>query len=314
MKRKKPELIQDRRSQKARRSSPGYGKRRRYGRRYRRRICWKHVIPALILLCIFLYGAVRLIAYAAQSARTRRTNAELVEMYEGANAATPNPTPSPSAAVSTPVPVETQELGLLSAYQYIGDALLPEAEELYSKNHDLVAWIHIPGVVNLPVVYRDNTYYMDRDFYGYPNNSGTLFLDKAHPLREDTQYLVVHGHAMHDGSMFGYLTHYRRQAYALEHPTVYFNTLYRREEYEVVCTLRVPTDVNEDGYVPYIGPRKFQDEEHFYAFTDEFFENALYWKSEAELMPSDALLALSTCFEDDRIVVVCRRTGVEERT
>ena len=42
---------------------------------------------------------------------------------------------------------------------------------------------------------------------GAQSASGTLFLDEAHPLEADTQYLVVHGHNMYDGSMFARLTH-----------------------------------------------------------------------------------------------------------
>ena len=143
---------------------------------------------------------------------------------------------------------------------------------------------------------------------GAQSASGTLFLDEAHPLEADTQYLVVHGHNMYDGSMFARLTHYRRRAYMEEHPTVFLTTLYRQESYEVVGALRVPGSYKSDGYVAYTGTQKFSSPERFYGFARSIRERALYWREGAELLPGDALLALSTCYqEDERIVVICRR-------
>ena len=161
------------------------------------------------------------------------------------------------------------------------------------KNPDTVAWLRIPDVVSLPVVYRDNSYYLDHDFYGRQSGSGTLFLDAAHPLAYDTQYMVVHGHNMYDGSMFGMRSHSRKRGFMTEHPTVYLNALYRREIYEAIGVLYLPASAQSDGYVPYTGTRKFQSLEQFYSFAGSIRENALYWNDGVEMLPNDALLALS---------------------
>lgn len=227
---------------------------------------------------------------------------------ETPNAGTPTLEPADTPTL-TPEPTATPTPELLSSYQYIGNTILPEAAEMLEKNPDTVAWLHIPGVVNLPVVYRDNTYYLDHNFYGKKSDSGTLFLDEAHPLAYDTQYMVIHGHNMYDGSMFGLLSHYRKSGYMEKHPTVYLNTLYRQEEYEVIGVLYLPIDVQSEGYVPYVGTRKFRSLDQFYGFAENIRENAQHWKDGAEMLPSDAFLALSTCYEDYRIVVMCRRTN-----
>lgn len=277
---------------------------RRYLRR-RFRINSRRFLPTILLIAVFLYAAVNLVQYGIRSAETRRTNALLQEMLTEA-------TEAPPAETAAPVPVEasTPQPELLDSYQYIGDAILSDVQELYWANPDLVAWLRIPGVVNLPVVYRDNIYYLDHDFNGKRSSSGTLFLDEAHPLAEDTQYLVVHGHNMYDGTMFGLLSGYRKRGYMEEHPTVYLNTLYRKETYEVIGVLNIPDDAQSDGYVRYTGIRKFKSLTQFEGFAQSIRENALYWKEGTEMRPDDALLALSTCYQDDRrIVVMCRRTS-----
>lgn len=288
---------------------------RRYAFKRRYRIDWRRFLPTIILVAVFLYATVSLVLYGIRSISTKHTNEELQAMYEEAmetpNAGTPTLEPADTPTL-TPEPTATPKPELLSSYQYIGNTILPEAAEMLEKNPDTVAWIRIPGgVVNLPVVHRDNTYYLDHDFYGKKSDSGALFLDVAHPLKADTQYMVIHGHAMYDGSMFGLITHYRKKSYIEEHPTVYFNTLYSKEMYEVVGVLILPVDVQDARYVPYTGTRKFKNLDHFYGFTDKLKANALHWKDGAELQPSDALLALSTCYDEERIVVICRRTSME---
>ena len=275
-------------------------------RRHRRASLLRRLLM-LALAALFLYGAVRLVLYGVQSAKIRSTNEALSEMYEqAASEGMPAASPAPSASAAT-APTVLPDMELLDAYQYMGDALLPKMAELHADNPDTVAWLQIPGVVSLPVVYRDNSYYLDHDFYGKKSNGGTLFLDEAHPFEEDSQYLVIHGHNMYDGGMFGLLTHYSSQSYALEHPTVYFDTLYREEEYEVVGALRLPVSVQDSNYIAFNGTRKFRNTDQLGAFLNQMQEKALYWKEDAQLLPSDALLALSTCYNDERIVVFCRR-------
>lgn len=149
--------------------------------------------------------------------------------------------------------------------------------------------------------------HLEHDFYGNQSSRGTLFLDENHPFVADTQYMVIHGHNLRDGSMFGTLSHYRNKGYMEAHPTVYVHTLYRQEEYEVIGVLYVSGDIQSEEYVPYIGIRKFQSLDQFYNFATIIQENALYWKKDTVMSPNAAFLALSTCYADDRIVVICRR-------
>ena len=264
-----------------------------------------------ILLAVFLYSAGRLVHYAICSISTSRTNKELQAAFEAAEEI-PVPVITEPAPIPEPTPASTPEPQLPESYQYIGDTILPKAEKMLAKNPDTIAWLHIPdGVVDLPVVYRDNSYYLDHDFYGKRSKSGTLFLDEKHPFMEDTQYLVIHGHNWYDGSMFGRLSHYKKNGYMDEHPTVYLTTLYRQEEYEVIGVLYVPEDTHDESYVPYIGMRKFQTMEQFNGFAEIIQSSALHWKEGAEMKPDDALLALSTCYEEYRIVVMCRRINPE---
>ncbi len=287
-----------------------YRARRRKGardRRIRRAL-------AVIFAAIFLYCGIRLIAWRAGVRETTETNAELQAMHLAAMA---EPTAAPmeyssaaqaAAAIPTALPAEApqpaadaQEIN----YQYIGEN--PDGmAELLRKNADLVGWLKISDVVNLPVVYRDNEYYLTHDFYGRKKNSGTLFLDENHPFTARTQHLVIHGHNMYDGNMFGGLPQFRKKSFAENHGVIYFRTLYREEVYLLVAAAITSSDVSDPDFIPFIGTPVFRSEQALRDYIDLLDERGLYHMP-LDVDMKDALLTLSTCVDDDRLILFCRR-------
>lgn len=306
-------------SAKRSRTAPNHYDKRR---QRKRRMSWQRFVPVAICVAVMLYGGINLINYGLESLETRRTNKRLQEMYEAMEAAaTPVPTPSPTPAI-TPEPTATPEpiimdakdlpsvapvATLLPVYQMVSGEMQSGAMEFYNENNDFVAWIRIPGVVSLPVVYRDNTYYLNHDFNGRESKSGTLFLDEAHPMNPETQHLVVHGHNMHDGTMFGLLPHYRNKDYIDKHPTITWNTLYRKETYEVFAVLIVPENTADPQFLAYTGRPVFKTVSQFESYIATLKSRALRWK-DIDINPTDALITLSTCLDDNRLLVVGRRT------
>ena len=184
--------------------------------------------------------------------------------------------------------------------------ILPEMRELTRKNPDTVGWISISGTVHLPVVYRDNTFYLDHDFTGAKNASGTLFLDENSPVNADTQNLLIHGHSMNDGSMFGILTHYRKLGFLQEHPLIAFSTLWEKESYAVFAVLLVSSRTEDANYFNYFSNPVFSSDADFNAYVSEVAARSKF-TIPVNVRPDDALLTLSTCLDDDRLVLVARR-------
>ena len=312
------------------------------GRRRRRKLNWKG-IAVLACIVVLAISLIRLIGYGISSIQRRNTNQELQAIHSqlasatDAPAAVPAPTQAPAtdapAPVETPVPQPVQAVdpstpapygkimprtpgpGEATAtpkptFQYVATNkdYMPEMRALYWKNKDVVAWLNIPGVVDLPVVYRDNVYYLTHDFNGKESNGGTLFLDVMHPFKENTQHLVVHGHNMKDGSMFAHLTHYQQKKYARDHATINWSTMYRKETYELFCVSVISTDYYDSRYVDYLGTATFRSADQLKAMLEKLQRNAVYWRG-VEIKPTDSLLTLSTCLDEDRILLVARRVN-----
>ena len=164
----------------------------------------------------------------------------------------------------------------------------------------------VPGVVSAPVVYRDNSYYLTHDFYGRESAAGALFLDVNHPLAENTQNLLIYGHNMHDGTMFGHFRRYQRTAYWQENCFVRLSTLYTQEIYVIFAVMTVSTNPASPQYVNFAGHPTFRTVREFDAYMEEVQAHTLYpWK--VDVNASDALLTLATCLDEERVVLLARR-------
>lgn len=214
---------------------------------------------------------------------------------------TPTAVPEPTA---TPKPLDVVQT--TKFHQYGGDAL-PEMEALYQENRDLVGWLRMEGILDLPVMYKDNSYYLTHDFNKKQSASGTLFLDVNHPFRENAQNLLLHGHNMKDGTMFGRLVQYENNIHFLKNnPFIQYSTLWEKEQYVIFAVLHVSLDVTSEDFFNYFTHHSFTSDEQFESYVRSL-QNRSVFSIPISVQPSDALLTLSTCLDEDRLVIVARR-------
>ena len=271
----------------------------------------------LFSLGLVLFGAVKLITYLADSHQSKQTEADLQTIFEQDTplpsivpTVYPEEEPTPSATQAA-MPTATPAPQIKLYYQDLRGTMLPQMEKLHNENHDIVAWINIPKVVSAPVVYRNNTYYLDHDFYGRKNNGGTIFLDEGHPLTEPAQNLLLYGHNMRDGTMFGHLAKYRDRSYWKEHCIIQFSTLYAQENYVVFAAMVVSTDPASPDYVNFAGHSTFHSVSEFDAYMADVQKHSVYpWR--IDVTASDALLTLSTCLDENRVILLSRRFRQDE--
>ena len=203
-------------------------------------------------------------------------------------------------------------------------AVAEDLTQAYAQNDDLVGWLKAGDGIDLPVVQSDNTYYLDHGFTGEENKNGTLFLNMNNQLFPADDVLLIHGHNMKDGSMFGTLSKFERYDYACEHPIVTFQTIRDEEPVYYVpisvfnasmlpdhssyfdITQIVFPDDEEGGEED---PSTFRQSTAFKTYLEEILAESL-WVSPVDVNVDDKLLMLITCsydLEDGRLVVVCRK-------
>lgn len=197
--------------------------------------------------------------------------------------------------------------------QEIGPQILPEYQALYEKNSDLAGWLTIEGTdIDYPVlqaVAQSSDFYLNHDFDGKEDINGSLFLDFRNNLQEPNDNMIIYGHNMKSGMMFGGLKQYLEASFWREHKKVTFNTIYEKAEYEIVAVCL--SKVAEDG----VGNFKYYDfieagsKKAFRQFVKNIKELNIM-DEELELSYGDKLLTLSTCnsyTEDGRLFLVAKK-------
>lgn len=193
-----------------------------------------------------------------------------------------------------------------------GKAVLPEYEELFGQNDDMVGWMYVPDTkINYPVVQTPDApnYYLRRGFDGEYAMCGCLYVQENCDITAPSDNLVIYGHNMNNGTMFGELKKFMDKAFWEQHKTIFFNTLTDRQEYEVVAVFK--TFVNSDSpeafkYYQFVNA---QDEHEYDAFIRRCKDLALY-DTGVTAEYGEKLITLSTCeysHENGRLVLVAKR-------
>lgn len=165
-------------------------------------------------------------------------------------------------------------------------------------NTDYVAYLYIPDTeIEYPVVQRNNSYYLNHNFYEEKNAHGTIFLDENCSM--ETPVLLLHGHHMKDGTMFGSLKQYRDKEFRQAHSEIFLDMGEGFDTYEVFAILQI--DLTKEDYFAYEEIPKKADSLPVY--LQQMQKNATWYEQpESE----EKLLLLSTCAygsEDERMVV-----------
>lgn len=197
----------------------------------------------------------------------------------------------------------------LGYYLIDGVVVQEELKDLYLENSDIVGWIYIEDtLIDYPVLCsKEKGFYLYRDFYCEYSLGGSIFTEYGNDCIRPDENILIYGHHMADGSMFGELTEYEDEEFYNNHRYITFDTLRGKGKYEVIASFRTkiyPDSYNGFKYYEYTG----MDKETFESFMDNIKDLSIYEVSSA--VYGDNLITLSTCAYHDingRFVVVAKR-------
>lgn len=125
-----------------------------------------------------------------------------------------------------------------------------EHERMKEMNSDYIGWLFIPGTeISYPVVDPpDNEYYLKHSFEKTSSISGALFIDSFLTEGMDSPHVIVYGHNMRNGSMFGTLKKFRNESYFNEHPLIEFHTPNGLYVYQIFSIREVSSDIHSMNF------------------------------------------------------------------
>lgn len=256
------------------------------------------LLIVLVILCAFY-----IVNYYKIKNDTQARNQALSEVYRSKESA---PTPSQATEESA-----TADEPLVLAYPRPPERVLPGFEALLEINPDTVGWLRIPQTtvddIDLPVVQRDNSFYLTHDFDGNKNEAGAIFLDQANSIWPSDEHMILYGHNMKNGTMLARIPRYRSLDYAKNNPILYFDTLYESAAYVVLAAMQLPS---EEMMTDSFNIRTFSFSEiSFDAFLYEIRSRAIYVTG-VGADENDQLLSVITCSydeNDERFLLMARR-------
>lgn len=177
-------------------------------------------------------------------------------------------------------------------------------DPLKKENEEVVAWIRIEGTaVNYPVVQgTDNEYYLSHLYNKKYNISGSIFGDYRNNIDFSSDNMVLYGHNMKNGSMFGSLKKYKDQKYVEEHPYIWFITPKATYQYEIYAAYEFNS--LKEQYI-----FNFNSDESFQEYLEKVKQKSII-SSDLDVEVGDHILTLSTCTEEPshkRFTVVAKR-------
>lgn len=284
---------------------------------------WSRWALASVFAIILIICGYKLISYGLDYHNARQASADLREIYRSeketpavvtaAPAPSAPPTEAPTASL-TAAPAATPPTRLEPVRypdNYYAN-VRSRFQKIRRQNGDIIGWLTIDDLIDEAVVQRDNEYYLNRDYRGYHNVNGAIFLDETCDLDTRPYTLLLYGHNMKTGAMFGSLRNYEDLTFYRNNPFITFDTAYEDGRYVIFAAATVSTTPDSWRYVDFtrLSSPVIADRTNA---INALLSRSIY-RTQVDVTANDQLLLLVTCVDgdDERRIVAARRIREDE--
>ena len=196
-------------------------------------------------------------------------------------------------------------------------------DKLKAINPEIVGWIYLNDTqIDYPVLWHkgddmNDQFYLNHNYKGDWDSYGTIFLDYRCKKGTESRNVIMHGHHMNDGSMFGDLMSYGGMSGDLDFykkaPVVEFDTPQANGKYKIISIYKTNTLSSQGEFFNYLRG-DFQNDKDFMNYVYNVKIRSLI-NCPVTVNEDDELITLSTCsyeFTNFRTVVVARRVRIGE--
>lgn len=163
--------------------------------------------------------------------------------------------------------------------------------ELHEINPDVIGWLEMFDThINYPVVQGcDDLEYLNKDIYGDPSVSGSIYLSADNSGDLSDPYNLIYGHHIESGAMFGDIKNFLDADYFSSHKEGLLQTetgTYLLKAVACVCT---------DAYDSLIYNTSKNAVSAFQTLRDYLAENAVQYSEFTADLHDETMVGLSTC-------------------
>ena len=179
--------------------------------------------------------------------------------------------------------------------------------KLKEQNNETIAWLKINNTnVEYPVVKAtNNSFYLNHSFDKSKNSAGWIFADYKNKFDNTDKNIVIYGHNMRDGSMFGSMLNILdAKWYENEENTNI--TLYTENEKCIYKVFSIYKIENEDYYIK----TEFKNDNEFEEFVKNLKKRSIK-DFNVDISKDDNILTLSTCANNNKYRIVLHSVRVK---
>ena len=265
------------------------------------------ILLILIFVGIFAFSGYQVVTYLLDAKSQSDLYNGLASIVEEAQSHNPTPT-NPDQKEPADTQEETSDAD--EAEEPTEPPILPEYQELYEMNSDLIGWLKIEDTdINYPVMQTpdEKDFYLRRNFNKEYSTGGCLYAREQCNVFLPSDNITIYGHHMRNGSMFADLDGYNRESFWETHSEITFNTLYEHHTYQVFAVFKTSASVDKGfKYHQFVDADSQEDFDDFITTCKElsFYDTGITPEY------GDKLICLSTCeytLENGRMVVAAVR-------
>lgn len=192
------------------------------------------------------------------------------------------------------------------------EAILDVYKGMKETNDEFTGFLTIEGTkINYPVMYSKDEpeKYLTRDINGEECVSGLPFIDTRCSIDPESDNIIIYGHNMKDGSMFGQLDSYKSEDYFREHPIIHFDSPEGLREYEVMAAFYDRVYYKDEDDYRFYDFIDAADEDDFKENVNKYIKKSIY-DTGVRAEHGDKLITLVTCTyqtENGRFAVTAKR-------
>ena len=172
--------------------------------------------------------------------------------------------------------------------------------KLKEHNSETIAWIKVNGTnIEYPIVKaNDNKFYLNHSFDKSINSAGWIFADYRNKFDDTDKNVIVYGHNMRDGSMFGSMKNILNSDWYNneENTNITLYTENGNYTYKVFSIYKIQS---EDYYIK----TEFKDDNEFEQFIKTMKKRSIK-DFDIYVSKNDTILTLSTCANNDKYRIV----------
>ena len=175
-----------------------------------------------------------------------------------------------------------------------------DVNKLKDENSDVVAYIKVNNTnIEYPIVKTsNNNFYLNHSFDKSKNSRGWIFADYKNKFDNTDKNIVIYGHNMRDGSMFGSLKNILNEEWYnnAENMNITFLTENENYIYKVFSIYKIES---EDYYIK----TNFKNDEDYEKFLNTI-KNRSIKNFDIKLNTNDKIITLSTCANNNKYRIV----------